>query len=211
MIEFKSVYIQYVRDFYSLYNFNRVIENHTLFVGDFFDGTIAFMRTLAKIDKNYTGEIFIDGINLKNIGNKDLDLTYLPENPVLFKNKSVKYNISFPLKIRKINKNIINNTINSLFFEYKLDDFNKKIKKLDLSEQKIIALLRALIRKPKYLLLENFFESFNKKYLESALEILTKLKETSTIIACEKDETNLELFKDFEIIKLNSDKEKKED
>lgn len=203
MIEFKNVFIQYVSEFCSLYNFSCEITSHTLFVGDFFDGTTAIMRTLSKIDKNYKGEIFIDNINLKNIKDKDLDLVYLSENPILFKNKSIEKNLAFPLKIRKIDKKIIKNKVNSLFFEYKLNNFNKKIKKLNLSEQKIISLLRALIRTPKYVLLENFFENLDKNYFDLAIKILSKLKETSTIIACEREQT--EMFKDFEIIKLSTE------
>lgn len=201
MIEFKNVFIKYTNDFYSLYNFSYEINSHTLFVGDFFNGTTAIMRTLSKTDRNFKGEIFVDNTNIKNIKDKDLDLVYLPENPVLFKNKSIEKNLAFPLKIRKINKEIIKNTINSLLFEYKLDNFNKKIKQLNLSEQKIISLLRALIRKPKYVLLENFFENFDQAHFDLAVKILSKLKETSTIIACEQTK-DVEFFKDFNIIEL---------
>ena len=201
MIKFENVFIKYTNDFYSLYDFSCEINSHTLFVGDFFNGTSAIMRTLAKIDKNYNGEIFVDNTNLKNIKDIDLDIAYLPKIPVLFKNKSIEKNLAYPLKIRKINKKIIKNTINSLFFEYKLDNFNKKIKKLNFSEQKIISLLRALIRKPRYILLENFFENLDKTHFDLAVKILSKLKETSTIIACEETK-DIEFFKDFTIVEL---------
>ena len=52
MIKFEGVYTQYVSEFYTLYDLNCEITNNTLFVGDFFDGTISIMRTLAKIDKD---------------------------------------------------------------------------------------------------------------------------------------------------------------
>ena len=218
MIKFCQVYIQYVNEFYSLYDFSCVIKNHTLFVGDFFDGTKAIMRILSGIDKNYKGEIFIDDINLKNIKDKDFLVAYLPENPVLFENKNIFKNLYYPLKIRKINKNIAKNLIYSEFLELKkknlnfLDKYlnneikdilNIKTKKLNLSEQKIIALLRAQIREPKYILLENFFEDLDERYFNLAFKILNKIKNKSIVIACEKDETKLELFKDFNIIKLS--------
>ena len=41
MIEFKNVYLKYVNNFYSLYNFNCVIDYHTLFVDDFYNGKIS--------------------------------------------------------------------------------------------------------------------------------------------------------------------------
>ena len=89
MIKFKHVFMQYISEFYSLYDFSCEINSHTLFVGDFFNGTNAIMRILSKIDKDYKGEIFVDDVNLKNIKDKDLNLVYLPENPILFKNKNI--------------------------------------------------------------------------------------------------------------------------
>ena len=238
MIEFRNVYIQYVKEFYSLFNFNCVIDYHTLFVGDFYSGTTAIMRTLSKIDKFYTGDILIDNINLKNIKDKDLNIAYLLENPVLFKNKNIFKNLYFSLNIRKISKNTAKNLILGVFLEIFKENFNflnnylniknkneniknitnlinnflkLKIKKLNLSEQKIVALIRAMLWQPKYILLENFFENLDKNYIPLATYLLNKLKQTSTIIACENENKSLEIFKNFNIIDLAIDKQKKED
>jgi len=229
MIKFENVSIQYIKDFFNLLNFTLNINSNTLFVGDFFNGTNSIMRTLARIDKHYTGDIFIDDVNLKNIKDKDLDIVYLPENPVLFKNKNIFKNLYFPLKIRKINKNSAKNLIYSTFLELKNNNINffdnyfqiknlnnhafintilkLKINKLNFGEQKIITLIRALLRKPKYVLLENFFEELNEEYIPLVKYLLNKLKESSTIIACEKS-LNLN-FEDFRIINLTN--KKKED
>ncbi len=215
MIKFKNVFIRYIRDFYSLYDFSCEINSHTLFIGDFFSGANSIMRTLAKIDKDYKGEIFIDNINIKKIKDKDLDLVYLPKNPILFKNKSIFKNLYFPLKIRKINKKTAKNLINNIFIELKNNNFdffnnylnNKncdilklKIKKLNTNEQKILTLIRAILRKPKYLLIENLFQNLDKEYIQIATYLLNKLKESSLIIACENIECSQ--YKNFNIIKL---------
>jgi len=237
MIEFRNVYLQYVKEFYSLFNFNCVIDTHTLFIGDFYTGTTSIMRTLSKLDKDYSGEIFIDNINLKNIKDKDLNIAYLPEIPVLL-NKNIFKNLYFPLKIRKIDKNAAKNLINSIFLELKNNNFkflnnylnnkNKrenvknntdlinyilklKIKKLNLSEQKIIALMRAMLWQPKYILLENFFKNLDKKYLLLATFLINKAKQTSTIIASETENKNLEVFTNVNTIDLTLDKQKKEE
>ena len=101
MIKFESVYLNYVNEFYSLYDFSCEINSHTLFVGDFFSGTTAIMRTLSKIDKDYKGNIFIDNTNIKNIKDKDLNLVYLPEKPILFKNKSIFKNLYYRNMVKK--------------------------------------------------------------------------------------------------------------
>lgn len=225
MIEFHNVYLQYVKEFYSLFNFSCVIDNHTLFVGDFFAGTTAIMRTLSKIDKAYSGEIIVDNLNIKNIKDKDLNIAYLPEVPVLL-NKNMFKNLYFPLKIRKIDKNTAKNLINSIFLELKNNNFNflnrylnikkedefinnilkLKIKKLNLSEQKLISLIRAMLWQPKYILLENFFENLDNEYIPLATYLINKAKLNSTIIACETENKNLEIFKNFNILDLTIEK-----
>lgn len=202
MIKFNSVSIQYVKEYFALFNFSTEIKNHTLFVGDDYVGSSAIMRLLAKIDNTYFGNIFIDETNIKNIKDKDLNIAYVPQNPYLFKHKSIEKNLAYPLNLRKFNKNYIKNIINSAFLNYNLKNFNKKITKLNLSEQKILTLIRASLWNPKYLLLENFFEDLDEKYFELADKILENIKQKSIIIATEKENKNLDIFKDFNIENL---------
>ena len=70
MIKFKNVFIKYVQDFYSLYNFSCDINTNTIFLSDSFDETTAILRVLAKIDKGYKGDVYVDNINLRNSSNK---------------------------------------------------------------------------------------------------------------------------------------------
>lgn len=202
MIKFKNFYAKFVKDFYSVFDANFSIDSHSILIEKNPCGNIAIFRTVSKIFSSYDGDVFIDEKNLKSINKKDLDVVYLPENPVLFTFKSIKYNLSFPLKIRKINKKIIKNHVNSVFFQYNLNNFKKKINKLSLSEKKIITLIRSLIRKPKYILLENFFENLEEKHISLALKILQEIKQYSMIIISEKNEENFKYFPDFKRIEI---------
>ena len=197
MIKFDKVYVKFVNDFYSLFDLSCEINSHSFLIENNLCGSSAFMRTLSKINNDYKGEIFVDDVNLKNIKDKDLSIAYLPENPILFKNKSIKFNLSYPLKIRKIDKNIIQKEINQLDLEFNNLNFNQKIKKLNLSEQKIITLLRILIRKPKYVLIENLFENIDENYKSTIIFILEKLKENSIIIATEKNKENFKYYENY--------------
>ena len=304
MIKIERVSIKYVKDYYSLFNVNLGIDGNSLLIGSDISGNNFLLRILAKIDKGYEGEIFVDDKNLKQIKDKDLNLAYITKIPCLFKNKSVLENLIYPLKIRKISKkeailraktalkpyflkifeifNETNNEIdaNSTFncvgniqkdktkihttnnvqnnnfktnnynksnkenldlndakikqnfenlnvenlvldnkkfknfsnqllnfensnldlnnekFENVFDKFlNLKVKKLDLSTKKIISLLRAKIREPKYVLIENFFENLDIKFFELANEIISNF--TSTIIATQSGTTTPPAYKSF--------------
>lgn len=205
MIEFNAVTIKYVPDITTLLNFSAKIDCNTLIIGDEFLGTSSILRLIAKIDKNYTGEILIDNVNLKEIKDKDLSVAYLPKEPYLFKN-TIEKNLSYPLKIRKIDKATIKekvefaiNLLNNLAQKYNLT-FTNKIKKMNISEKKIITLLRALVRAPKYVLLDDFFLNLDAKYFPLANELIEQLKQTSTIIATSNKVE--QIYKDFNIIDL---------
>ena len=162
------------------------------------------MRILSGIDTNYQGNCIIDEIDIKDIKNKDFTVAYLPQDPVLFNYKTVEKNLIYTLKIRKINKNIIKNTVFEYKNHYKINFFDKKIKSLNISERKIVALLRAIIRKPKYILLENFYENLDEKYFPIVNQILSDIKNNTTIIACENERKNIDIFDDFDIVKLSN-------
>lgn len=265
MIELKQVCIKYVKEFYSLFNVNLQIEGNTLLVGDEASGNNFLLRLLAKIDTHYDGEIFVDGNNLKQIKDKDLNLAYIPKTPCLFERKSVIENLIYPLKIRKINKNeailraktaikpyflkifenfnkinddlinkikidsnsisqtnntaeqigeynkSYNDVIANLIFdadktnareiENNFEKFlNTKVKKLDLATKKIITLLRAKIRAPKYILIEDFFENLDDIYFDLANEIILDLKINSKIVATQNDEKTIPPYNDFKQI-----------
>ena len=252
MIKLKNVSIKYVKDYYSLFNINLQINENTLLLGNETSGNNFLLRLVAKIDKVYEGEIFIDNDNLKQIKDKDLNLAYVPKIPYLFENKSVLENLIYPLKIRKINKNeailraktaikpyflkifenfnkirylplqnkktknnnktmlqIENLEVNEYTknnndtqqLENKFENFLKtKVKKLDASTKKIIVLLRAKIRAPKYILIENFFENLDENYLNLANEIISNLANNSTIIATQNDDKIIHAYKNFKQI-----------
>lgn len=206
MIKFENVSIKYINDFYALYNKNFEINSNTLFVGDAVNGSKAVMRILSKIDTHYEGNVYINNINLTSIKDANLPLSYVPEQYELFKFRSLLFNITYPLRIRKI-KNIKEVLLKSIK-EFELEDFfnnfksNLKTKahKLNTSEQKILTLIRAVIRKPKFLLVEDFFKNLDTSYYHIAISLIEKAKQFSTIIACE--ETEINTYKDFTTITL---------
>ncbi len=233
MIKIENVSIKYIKDYYSLYNLNLEINGNTILFGDETSGNNFLLRILAKIDKHYEGNIFVDNVNLKQLKDKDLNIAYLPKQNYFFKNKSILKNLTYPLKIRKIDGKKAKNDVILMLKQYNLENFlkniensnlifnnnynlkklkirnfekdflNCKMKYLSFSMQKIILLLRAIIWKPNYILLENFFENLDSNYYELANEILLNLTKT-IIIATEKQNGNLTSYKNFYEISFNA-------
>ncbi len=199
MIKFENVNLKYVEEFYSLLSFSFTFNKNTIILGGDLDGANSILRLIAKFDKIYDGEIFINNTNIKNIKDKELNVAFVSSSPYLFKHKNLEYNLGYGLKIRKIDKKNIRNCVKNAIFTYNLEYLNKKIKNLSVAELKLISLLRAVLWKPKYLLLENFFENLNPDQISKALKIINDYK--GLIIACEKQ--NLNLLTNFEVIEFN--------
>ena len=197
MIEFKNFSIKYVNDFYSIFNLNLKIEKNILLLGDRLDGGFALMRALLKIDKTYTGEIIINNKNIKQIKDKNLDLSYVSYTPTLFKFKTAKQNIIYPLTLRKFDKKSCDNLAQNLLEKYHINFGEIKAKNLTISEAKITTLLRAIVRKPKIILLEHFFENLDEKYLVLANKIIEDIAPEILTIATEQ--TKQISFENFEM------------
>lgn len=203
MIKFENVYIKYINSFYSLFNFSFTFNAHTLIVGDAINGSKPIMRIISKIDKHYTGNVFVNNDNLKQIKDCDLNIAYVPEVCEFFKFKTVEQNLIYPLKIRKTAKKDAKNIVFEHLKMFDLQNLLKiKMHKLTNSQQKIIALIRAVIRKPNYILIENFFKNLNEDIANLANKIISYSKQNSTIIACEETNLNLEIYKDFTLLEL---------
>lgn len=202
MIEITNLYKQYVKEYYTLYNINIIFNANTFILGDDNSGIDCLFRILSKIEKNFDGQILIDGQNIKQIKDKNLQISYIPKEPYLF-NTTIEKNLYYPLKIRKINKKIAKNIINDAISNYNLNNFENKIKKLNYSQKKIITLIRAIIHKPKYILIENFFKDLDKEYFDLANKIISDAKKDSIIILGEET-PEFENYKDFKTIKLNN-------
>jgi len=201
MIELKNINMKYTDDFFVLYDYSHIFNKSTLLIGDDYVGTGAIIRLIGKIDKPISGSILIYNKDITLIKNRELNLAIIPDEPI-FINNNLFDNLYYPLKIRKINKNIAKNIINNAISHYKIENFNKKINKLNISQRKIIALLRAKIRQPKYILIDNLFNNFDNKYLDILQAILLDMSKESIIIATEKVKNNTYENLNFEIVNL---------
>ncbi len=202
MIEIKNLNIKYIEKFYSIYNFNLKIEKNTLLLGDQLSGGYALLRAIANINKSYKGEILLDGKQIKTVSAKNLNLAYLPETPTLFSALSVRENIEYTLKIRHYKKAERTQLVNKIIEKYCIDFENEKVKNLSVSKQKIVALLRAVVRKPSILLIEHLFADLDKKYIELANKIIADIMPETLIIDCEIEQQHC--HKNFDVYSLQN-------
>lgn len=133
-------------------------------------GKTSICRLLCK-DITASGNIFIDEKPLESITLQDLGILYLPSNPAFFEGKSVLYNASYPLKVRKYEKSKRKQIAADVLQRVGFCDVNRKIKTLTQSERKSLALARGLTAERKIVLFDDFFGEDNISDLDKILSM----------------------------------------
>lgn len=201
MIKTVNLFYNYDSKFSALYDINLEIQNNTVILSDELSSKTLF-RLLSKQDTYYQGEIFLNNINLKDIKLKDISISYITSPSYLLKNKYAIYNVAYPLIVRKEDKKQALQKAYNLLQEYKLKD--KKIQDCTDFEKLIITLLRAFIRQPKIVLIDDIFTNLNTTELDTVIGIINKIsKESLTIISLNQSQN---LFNNYEILRLYNGK-----
>ncbi|MBE7082378.1 MAG: ATP-binding cassette domain-containing protein [Clostridiales bacterium] len=190
MIEVKNLYLKYIREYFALYNINLKVEKGecVAFVGNEHSGRTTLLRVISGLEKFDSGEVFINGRDLKTIDfSTDYELGYIPVVPVFFDNKTVYQNLQYVLKARKFSQTEIEAKINKVLIDFKIEKYkNIKAKDLDLYEKYLISFVRLALREIDILLVDNIFEKLTPEESQSFIELIKYVflsKNTTTIIA----------------------------
>lgn len=163
MIEFRNVYLKYHYEKYPLFedlSFTLQQGVNTVLCDMQSGKTSLCKMILGELAPN-GGSVWVDGKNLYPQNRKEKprpNALYLPSNPVFFDNKTVKYNLEYPLKVRRtLSQNV--NRVAELAERFCLTELlNVKVKNLNLRQKKLLALARGLTVRRNIVLLDGFFD-----------------------------------------------------
>jgi len=157
--------------------------NYEIFSGDFVAilgpsgcGKTTLLKMIGGFIEPSSGSIEIENLNITNIGPEKRPTNMVFQGYGLFPHMTVKQNISYGLKIQKINKEEIEDRTNEILNLVKLSDLaNRNTEKLSGGQQQRVALARALIMKPKVLLLDEPLAALDLKLRHAMQDELRRI------------------------------------
>jgi len=194
MIEFNEVTLAYTKDFNALQDINLTINQNERVVvfGEENSGKSSLLRVLVGIEKPNKGEVTIKGIPAHKVDFKELiSLGYLPVRPVFMENKSVEKNLEYPLKIRKIDKNMRQVKLFNVLRSYGLDAIKDiKVKELSYFDRLKVCLARFALRNVDIFVIDDVFKRLDSNETKKIIEYINDLIEfnSATSVVATNDE-----------------------
>ena len=153
-------------------------------------GKSTIFKIITGLEKNYTGTVLINGIDLEKYPGK---LAYMPQNDLLMDWRTLYKNAVLPMEIEKINKKTADEKIRKLLPEFKLlGEENKYPYELSGGMKKRAALLRTFLVDTDIMLLDEPFGALDaitrSEMQEFLLEVCEKHKHTVLFITHDIDE-----------------------
>lgn len=150
-------------------------------IGESGSGKSTLLRCLNRLIPYDSGEIIINGIDISKLNPKELlkfreNIGMIFQNFSLVKRLTVYENIALPLKIRNVDKKIIDKKVkelaNIIGIESKLND---KPRNLSGGQQQRVAIARALVTEPDIILSDECTSALDPNTTKSILKLLEKL------------------------------------
>ena len=176
----------YPNGFVAVKDFNLEVEDKEfiIFVGPSGCGKSTTLRMIAGLEEISSGTLQIDGKVMNDVEPKDRDIAMVFQNYALYPHMTVRENMAFGLKLRKISKAEIDEKVNDaariLGLETLLD---RKPRALSGGQRQRVAMGRAIVRNPKVFLMDEPLSNLDAKLrVQMRTEIAALHQRLSTTI-----------------------------
>ena len=155
-------------------------------------GKSTILRMIAGLEEITEGEILIGDKKINNIPPKDRDIAFVFQSYALYPHMTVRENIAFGLKMRKVDKKTIEEKVQQAVKILDLTEYlDRKPKQLSGGQRQRVALGRAIVRNPKVFLMDEPLSNLDAKLRVQMRSEIKKLHEQlqTTFIYVTHDQT----------------------
>ncbi len=155
-------------------------------------GKSTTLRMVAGLEEISGGELYIDGKLMNDVAPKDRDIAMVFQSYALYPHMTVRENMAFPLKLKKMPQEEIDAKVNESAEILGIAEYlDRKPKALSGGQRQRVAIGRAVVREPKVLLMDEPLSNLDAKLRNQMRAEIIKLREriNTTFIYVTHDQT----------------------
>lgn len=171
-------------------------------------GKSTLLRMIAGLEDISDGEIYIGDKKVNNVPPKDRDIAFVFQSYALYPHMTVRENIAFGLKMRKVDKKTIDEKVAQAAEILNLGEYlDRKPKQLSGGQRQRVALGRAIVRNPKVFLMDEPLSNLDAKLRVQMRSEIKNLHEKlqTTFIYVTHDQTEALTMGDRIVVLNNGD------
>lgn len=170
-------------------NLNFELGDFVSILGESGGGKSTLMNIIGGLDRNFTGQVLINGQKLDHKQNKHLDeyrrktVGYIYQNYNLIPHLTVLDNVALGLEMTKLDNKAKKRRALELLNQVGLKDHVKKYpKQLSGGQKQRVAIARALATDPKIIIADEPTGALDSKNTEEVLQLLTKIAQAGRLV-----------------------------
>ena len=144
-------------------------------------GKTTLFYSLAGLLKPSKGKIYLNETEITNLSlskRAELGIVYLPQEPSIFRNLSVKDNLRSSLETKYSTKKNIEKNINNLLEEFNISSISlQKGRELSGGQRRRVEIARSIALNPKFIMLDEPFAGIDPLAIDDIKNLILKLNE----------------------------------
>ena len=193
-VSLKNIKKVYDNSVTAVHDFNLEIadKEFIVLVGPSGCGKSTTLRMVAGLEEISAGELYIDGKLVNDVEPKDRDIAMVFQSYALYPHMTVRENMEFPLKLRKVPKEEIDRRVNQAAEILGITQYlERKPKALSGGQRQRVAIGRAIVREPKVLLMDEPLSNLDAKLRNQMRAEIIKLRQriNTTFVYVTHDQT----------------------